>query len=92
MRAKVIRSEKIKLRGKEQYITSLALDASYLSLLPCETGCGCVRITRPDGTHIESRASLDHVKPLDACAFLTIAGAVDVPIGSEVEFSPNEKS
>lgn len=90
MKVTVIHSEKIKLRGKEQFITSLALDASYLSLLRCRFEY--IRITRPDGTHIESRASLDHVKPLDASAFLTIAGAVDVPVGSEIEFSPNEKA
>ena len=86
----MIRSEKIKLRGKEQFITSLELDAPYSSLLRC--GFERIQITRPDGTHIGPQASLDHVKPWDAPAFLTIAGAVDVPVGSEIEISPNEEA
>jgi hypothetical protein len=90
MKIIVIRSEKIELRVRERFITSLELDAPYSSLL--RYGCERIRITRPDGTHIETRASLDHVKPLDAPAFLTIAGALEVPVGSEIKFSPNEKS
>lgn len=90
MKVKVVSSEKIKLRGKENFITSLTTNVSYLSLLRCHIERETIRIIRPDGTRIELQASLDHVKPLDAPAFLTVAGAVDVPLGSEIEFSPTE--
>jgi len=52
-------------------------------------GAVSLQIAMPSNKNL-FQASLDHVKPLDAPAYLTLADPAEIPPGSQIESLPNE--